>query len=177
MFFCKGSVFLGINKRNVVSLWIEFEIAMVELNLPEYNFKVKKTEGGSWIIHDRLRDRWVALTPEEWVRQHFVEWLIADKGFPAALMGNEVSLTQNGIARRCDTVVANRMGNPLVIIEYKAPHINITQKVFDQIVRYNMVLKARYLIVSNGLEHYCCHIDYEKNSYQFLEEVPHYTDL
>ena len=86
MFFCKGSVFLGINKRIVVSLWIEFEIAMVELNLPEYNFKVKKTEGGSWTIHDRLRDRWVALTPEEWVRQHFVEWLLfAGKKAPSCL--------------------------------------------------------------------------------------------
>jgi thiol-disulfide isomerase/thioredoxin len=89
---------------------------MVELNLPEYNFKVKKTEGGSWTIHDRLRDRWVALTPEEWVRQHFVGWLIADKGFPAALMGNEVSLTQNGIARRCDTVVANLKGQMEVLL-------------------------------------------------------------
>ena len=177
MFFCKGSVFLGINKRNVVSLWIEIEIAMVELNLPEYNFKVKKTKGGSWSIHDRLRDRWVALTPEEWVRQHFVEWLIDEKDFPAALMGNEVSLTQNGIARRCDTVVADRTGEPLVIIEYKAPSITSSQKTFDQIVRYNMVLRAKYLIVSNGLTHYCCRIDYEKNSYQFLEEVPCYTDL
>ena len=150
---------------------------MVELNLPEYAYKVKKTEGGSWAIWDRLRDRWVALTPEEWVRQHFVEWLITDKGFPAALMGNEVSLTQNGIARRCDTVVADRTGQPLVIVEYKAPSINITQKTFDQIVRYNMVLKAKYLIVSNGLEHYCCHIDYEGNSYRFLEEIPSYEDL
>ena len=152
-------------------------MTMVELNLPEYDFKVKKREDGSWAIHDRLRDRWVALTPEEWVRQHFVEWLITDKGFPAALMGNEVSLTQNGIARRCDTVVGDRTGQPLVIVEYKAPSINITQKTFDQIVRYNMVLKARYLIVSNGLNHYCCRIDYEKNSYRFLEEIPCYESL
>lgn len=150
---------------------------MVELNLPEYDYKVKKREDGSWAIWDRLRERWVALTPEEWVRQHFVEWLITDKGFPAALMGNEVSLTQNGISRRCDTVVGDRTGQPLVIVEYKAPSINITQKVFDQIVRYNMVLKARYLMVSNGLVHYCCQIDYEKNSYKFLEEIPCYESL
>jgi len=150
---------------------------MVELNLPEYDYKVKKREDGSWAIWDRLRERWVSLTPEEWVRQHFVEWLISEKQFPAPLMGNEVSLTQNGIARRCDTVVADRSGQPLVIVEYKAPNINVTQKVFDQIVRYNMVLKARYLIVSNGMEHYCCRIDYENNSYRFLEEIPHYTDL
>ena len=151
---------------------------MVELNLPEYDFKVKKREyGSSWVIWDRLRQRWVALTPEEWVRQHFVEWLIAEKGFPAALMGNEVSLTQNGIARRCDTVVADRTGQPLVIVEYKAPSINITQKTFDQIVRYNMVLRARYLVVSNGLTHYCCQIDYDSNSYRFLEAIPNYNDL
>ena len=150
---------------------------MVELNLPEFDYKVKKREDGSWAIWDRLRERWVALTPEEWVRQHFVEWLITDKGFPAALMGNEVSLTQNGISRRCDTVIGDRTGQPLVIVEYKAPSINITQKVFDQIVRYNMVLKARYLMVSNGLVHYCCQIDYEKNSYRFLEEIPCYESL
>ena len=150
---------------------------MVELNLPEFEYKVKKREDGSWAIWDRLRERWVALTPEEWVRQHFVEWLITDKDFPAALMGNEVSLTQNGISRRCDTVVGDRTGQPLVIVEYKAPNINITQKVFDQIVRYNMVLKARYLMVSNGLVHYCCQIDYEKNSYRFLEEIPCYESL
>ena len=155
----------------------EREMTMVELNLPEYEYKVKKREDGSWAIWDRLRERWVALTPEEWVRQHFVNWLITDKHFPAALMGNEVSLTQNGIARRCDTIVADRTGAPLVIVEYKAPSINVTQKTFDQIVRYNMVLKARYLIVSNGLNHYCCQIDYDKNTYRFLEDIPQYNNL
>ena len=150
---------------------------MVELNLPEYEYKVKKRDDGSWAIWDRLRVRWVALTPEEWVRQHFVEWLIAEKKFPASLMGNEVSITQNGIARRCDTVVADRMGQPLVIVEYKAPDVNISQKTFDQIVRYNMVLKARYLIVSNGLQHYCCHMDYASNSYRFQETIQCYDML
>ena len=150
---------------------------MVDLNLPGFEYKVKEREDGSHAIWDRLRERWVALTPEEWVRQHFVEWLISDKGFPAALMGNEVSLTQNGIARRCDTVVADRTGQPLVIVEYKAPNISITQKTFDQIVRYNMVLQARYLMVSNGLNHYCCHIDYETGTYKFLEEIPQYHEL
>ena len=92
-------------------------------------------------------------------------------------MGNEVSLTQNGIARRCDTVVGDRTGQPLVIVEYKAPSINVTQKTFDQIVRYNMVLKAKYLIVSNGLNHYCCQIDYDNGSYRFLEAIPEYREL
>jgi hypothetical protein len=150
---------------------------MVELNLPEYDCKVKKREDGSWAIRDRLRGRWVSLTPEEWVRQHFVEWLITDRQFPASLMGNEVSLTQNGIARRCDTVVGDRTGTPLVIVEYKAPTVKVTQKTFDQIVRYNMVLHARYLIVSNGVEHYCCRMDYETDGYRFLESIPCYADL
>jgi hypothetical protein len=92
-------------------------------------------------------------------------------------MNNEISLTQNGIKRRCDTLVADRQGAPLVIVEYKAPNIEITQKTFDQIVRYNMVLRAKYLVVSNGMSHYCCKIDYETNSYKFLKEIPCYGDL
>ncbi len=92
-------------------------------------------------------------------------------------MNNEISLTQNGIKRRCDTLVAARDGSPLVIVEYKSPQVEITQKTFDQIVRYNIVLRAKYLIVSNGLSHYCCMINYESNSYSFLEEIPGYNEL
>ena len=149
---------------------------MRTLNLPDYQFNIKKNDN-SFIILDTLRRRWVALTPEEWVRQNFVRFLIEERQFPAALMNNEISLTQNGIKRRCDTLVANRDGKPLVIIEYKAPTIQVTQKTFDQIVRYNMVLKANYLIVSNGMSHYCCKIDYENNSYSFLSEIPCYSEL
>lgn len=146
------------------------------LNLPEYPLKIKKN-GTRLVVFDRLRKRYVSLTPEEWVRQHFVEYLIEVKQFPAALMANEVSLTQNGIKRRCDTLVADREGVPLVIVEYKAPDIEITQQVFDQIVRYNMVLRARFLIVSNGMTHYCCQIDYERDTYNFLSEIPEYAVL
>lgn len=148
----------------------------MSLNLPEYPLKVKKN-GSRLSVFDRLRKRYVALTPEEWVRQHFVEYLIEAKQFPAALMANEVSLTQNGIKRRCDTLVADREGKPLVIVEYKSPEIEITQQVFDQIVRYNMVLHARYLMVSNGMTHYCCQIDYENTTYSFLSEIPCYEEL
>ena len=146
----------------------------MKLNLPEYQFNIKRNEKGALVIFDRLRNRFVTLTPEEWVRQNFVSYMIDGLHYPAALMANEVSLTQNGIKRRCDTLVADRFGNPLVIVEYKAPNIEITQKVFDQIVRYNMVLKAKMLIVSNGLTHYCCVIDYSSNSYSFLENIPEY---
>ena len=147
------------------------------LNLPQRNFNVKVTQQGNRVIFDRLRRRFVTLTPEEWVRQNFVEFLIADRGFPAGLMSNEMSLTQNSISRRCDTVVTDHHGSPMVIVEYKAPSIKITQTVFDQICRYNMVLQAKYLIVSNGLQHYCCKIDYTHNSYSFLPDVPSYNAL
>ena len=149
---------------------------MQQLNLPVYQFNIKKKDDG-FIILDSLRKRWVTLTPEEWVRQNFVRYLIQEKKFPASLMNNEISITQNGIKRRCDTLVADMQGNALVIVEYKAPTIAISQKTFDQIVRYNMALHAYYLIVSNGLNHYCCKIDYDNNSYSFLKEIPSYSQL
>lgn len=150
---------------------------MQQLNLPEYQFNIKKEESDSFVILDALRKRWVSLTPEEWVRQNFVRFLIEERQFPAALMNNEISLMQNGIKRRCDTLVADHNGEPLVIVEYKAPSVAISQKTFNQIVRYNMVLKARYLIVSNGLKHYCCKIDYDAGSYAFLQDIPCYEQL
>ena len=149
---------------------------MLKLNLPDFQFNIKKKKN-DFFIFDDLRRRFVALTPEEWVRQNFVRFLIDHKKFPAALMGNEVSLVQNGIRRRCDTLVSDRHGEPLAIVEYKAPSVQLTQAVFDQIVRYNMVLRARYLIVSNGIVHYCCSIDYIQNSYAFLENIPEYDSL
>lgn len=149
---------------------------MIELNLPPYPCKLKR-EKDKVLIFDDLRRRYVTLTPEEWVRQHFVAYLIGQKGFPRGLMGNEISLTLNKCNRRCDTVVYDRNGAPLCIVEYKAPHIEITQKTFDQIVRYNQVLQVNYLLVSNGLTHYCCRIDYTTGSYTFLPDIPVYTDL
>lgn len=149
----------------------------MQLNLPPREFNIRNGSNGNQQIFDRLRRRFVNLSPEEWVRQNFVEYLIEDKGFPKGLMSNEIALTQNGRTRRCDTLVADRFGRPFVIVEYKAPHIRITQQVFDQICRYNMVLRARYLIVSNGLTHFGCRIDYENNSYSFLRDIPAYCDL
>ena len=149
----------------------------MKLNLPQYEFNIKKDSTGNYKIFDSLRRKFVALTPEEWVRQNFVAFLINDKRFPSGLMNNEISLTQNGISRRCDTLISDRHGNPFMIVEYKAPSIQISQKVFDQIVRYNMVLRAKYLVVSNGLSHYCCKIDYATNSYSFLPDIPDYDSL
>ncbi len=149
---------------------------MLELNLPSFDINVKKI-GGKLSILDPLRRKFVALTPEEWVRQHFVNFLLREKGYPAALIANEIQIDLNKLKKRCDSVVYNRDLSPLMIIEYKAPDVDITQQVFDQIVRYNIVLKVKYLIVSNGLNHYCCIIDYDKQSFNYLSDIPNYTDL
>ncbi|MCM1021201.1 MAG: type I restriction enzyme HsdR N-terminal domain-containing protein [Muribaculum sp.] len=150
----------------------------MQLNLPQTNLNIKTDASGNRYVFDRLRHKYVALTPEEWVRQHFVDFLIEHKGYPAGLMANEVAITLNQTRRRCDTVVMDRFGKPLVIIEYKAQNIPITQAVFDQIVRYNMTLRVRYLIVSNGLKHYCCLINYEPSpTYRFLPDIPDYQSF
>lgn len=149
---------------------------MLSLNLPAFETKITTREGKN-VIFDVIRKRYVALTPEEWVRQHFVNYLIVHKGFPQSLMANEVNLNLNGTKKRCDTVLYKRDLSARVIVEYKAPHIEITQNVFDQITRYNMVLRVDYLIVSNGIQHYCCLMDYDNQSYTFLKEIPNYQSL
>ncbi len=149
---------------------------MLSLNLPVFDAKITVQDGKSSIF-DTIRKRYVALTPEEWVRQHFIHFLTGHKGYPSALLANEVLLNLNGTKKRCDTVLYRRDLSARMIVEYKAPHIEITQTVFDQITRYNMVLKVDYLIVSNGMQHYCCRMDYETNSYRFLPDIPDYSSL
>ena len=147
---------------------------MLELNLPPFDKKIMQKDGKPFIL-DIIRQQYVALTPEEWVRQHFVHFLIKHKGFPLSLMANEVQIKLNSMSRRCDTVVYDRALQPRVIIEYKAPSVPITQQVFDQICRYNMVLQVDYLIVSNGLVHYCCKVDNNTHTYTFLKDIPVHT--
>jgi hypothetical protein len=149
---------------------------MFDLNLPAYAVKIKNGEKFR-LIWDCLRRKYVALTPEEWVRQHFVNYLIAEKSYPVALVTNEKQITLNNRLRRCDTIVYDRLLSPVMIVEYKSPEVCITQEVFDQIVRYNMALKVNYLVVSNGLQHYCCRMDYGNRSYQYMEEIPKYDEL
>ena len=146
---------------------------MIQLTLPPYQIRVKETHGRKQIF-DILRRKYVALTPEEWVRQHFVHFLINHKGYPATLLANEVKLNVGDKKLRADTVLYSRQLKPQVIIEYKAPQIEITQKVFDQIMVYNMLLHVDYLIVSNGIKHYCCKIDYNNQKYLYLEDIPNY---
>ena len=111
------------------------------------------------------------------MRQHFTAYLIREKGYPAGLLGNEVSLSLNGMARRCDSVLYGLDGQPRMILEYKAPSVPLTQKVFDQIYRYNIVLRVEWLLISNGLQHVCCHLDIAAGTYEFVPQVPAYEDL
>ena len=129
------------------------------------------------MIFDFLRRKYVALTPEEWVRQHFVHYLVEHKGYPKGLIGNEIELQIGAKHLRCDTILYNRMARPQMIIEYKAPTIPLQQKVFEQISTYNLLLKVDYLIVSNGIQHYCCKMDYKNQKCLFLEDIPDYEKL
>lgn len=149
---------------------------MLALNLPPCPLKIIKRDEKPYVF-DILRKRYVTLTPEEWVRQNFTHYLIEYKGYPTALLANEVSLNLNGTSKRCDSVLYDTTAKPRMIIEFKASHIELTQKVFNQISRYNMALHVDYLIVSNGLQHYCCRMNYEALTYSFLPHIPHYSEL
>lgn len=149
---------------------------MIQLNLPDYPIRLSGTQEHPSIF-DILRRKYVALTPEEWVRQHFIHFLINQKNYPATLLANEIKLQVGNKTLRADSVLYDRELRPRMIIEYKAPHIPITQKVFDQISTYNMLLHVDYLVVSNGLRHYCCKMDYDNQKYLFLEDIPDYQNI
>ena len=146
------------------------------LNLPSFPYRLSQ-QGGKNLIFDVLRKKYVALTPEEWVRQHFTNYLLRIKGYPSGLLANEVQICLNGTKKRCDTVLFGKDRQARMIVEYKASTVEITQAVFNQITRYNMVLHVDYLIVTNGISHFCCQIDYAANSYRFLPDIPAYVDL
>lgn len=146
---------------------------MQKLNLPNYKFKLKSSENKT-LIFDKLRKKYFVLTPEEWVRQHFVCFLIDEKKYPVSLIAIEKQLTINNRKKRTDILIFNTDGKPDIIVECKAPQIKITQATFDQIARYNLKLKANYLIVTNGLEHFYCKMDFENETYIFLKDIPNY---
>ncbi len=149
---------------------------MNELNLPPFDVKLQGTRQKPEIF-DFLRRKYVALTPEEWVRQHFTHWLVEHKGYPKGLLGNEIALKIGDKSLRCDSILYNSQALPHMIIEYKAPTVSLTQRVFNQISAYNLLLHVDYLVVSNGLQHYCCRMDYTRQTYEFLQEVPDYSAL
>lgn len=149
---------------------------MYRLNLPQYEIKIANHNGKPAIL-DVLRRKYVSLTPEEWVRQHFIHFLIEHKGYPPALLANEIELQCGEKKLRCDSVLYDRTAQPCMIMEYKAPTVAITQKVFNQISVYNMLLRVDFLIVSNGMQHFCCKMDYENNSCTFLKDIPDYSEI
>ncbi|MBR7031374.1 MAG: type I restriction enzyme HsdR N-terminal domain-containing protein [Prevotella sp.] len=149
---------------------------MFRLNLPQYEIKISEKDGKR-MIFDFLRKKYVALTPEEWVRQHFTHYLVEHKGYPKGLLGNEIELQIGDKRLRCDSILYNKVALPQMIIEYKAPTVPLQQKVFDQISAYNLLLRVDYLIISNGIEHYCCKMDYEHQKYLFLQDIPDYEKL
>lgn len=144
---------------------------MLDLNLPKYDFKVK-IDNGKKQIFDSVRKRFVVLTPEEWVRQHFIQFLHRQKGFPLSLMGVEFSLQYNGMQKRADIICFKTDGKPFLLVECKSFRVSIQQKVFDQIARYNFDLQVPYLVVTNGIDHFCCTLNEQKKTYEFIEEIP-----
>ena len=149
---------------------------MLQLNLPEYNFRIKKLDE-KILIFDTQRKRYVSLTPEEWVRQHFIRFLIEEKGYPAAYLAVEKQLSMNGMKKRCDAILYNEDALPILIIELKAPTVKITQSTFDQVAVYNAKLKVDFFMISNGIEHYCCKVDTLNSNYKFFPEIPEYSKL
>lgn len=146
---------------------------MLPLNLPDCDFKLKSKEN-KLLIFDVIRKKYVALNPEEWVRQHIIHFLHFQKKYPVSLMAVEKQLRLNNLNKRTDIIIFNRLAKVDIIVECKAPNVIIDQQVFDQIARYNMKLNAKYLMVSNGLDHFFCQIDLENEKYQFLPELPDY---
>jgi len=146
---------------------------MIKLNLPSFSFKFKSMENKLYIF-DLLRKKYVVVTPEEWVRQNFVQYLIQNKNYPKSIIAIEKQLKINNTTKRTDILLFDKYGNPDIIVECKAPSIKINQETFDQIARYNLKLNANYLIVTNGLQHFYCKIDHQLEKYHFLKDIPDY---
>jgi len=149
---------------------------MIKLNLPEYPLRIEQVENTTWIF-DPIRKKKVQLTPEEWVRQNFLQYLIRDKDVPPSLVRVEMGFKLNKLTRRSDIVVYDRAARPVLIVECKSPEVPLNQKTFDQVARYNLILKVDYLVVTNGLKHYCCRMDYDNHTYRFMDTIPDYSNM
>ena len=146
---------------------------MQKLNFPTYSFRFKNSEN-KVAIFDEIRKKFIILTPEEWVRQHVVQYLLQDKNYPKSYINVEKLIKINDLSKRYDIIVYQPNGAIYLLIECKAPEVTITQQTFDQIARYNLVLNAKYLMVSNGVNHYFCQMDLIKEKYIFLQELPEF---
>lgn len=147
---------------------------MLALNFPTYQFRIKNSENSRQIF-DIIRKKFVSLQPEEWVRQNTIHYLTANKQYPVSLIGVEKMILLNDLKKRADVLVYNSDGSIKILVECKAPTVKITQATFDQIARYNLKIKAEYLMVTNGMEHFYCLMDYEKEKYTFLRQIPDFS--
>jgi type I site-specific restriction endonuclease len=136
-----------------------------------------REQSGKQQVYDGIRRRYVFLSPEEWVRQHFIHYLVSEKKVPASLVAVEMPLKYNRMMKRSDIVVFGRNGTPLLMVECKAPEVPVTQDVFHQVAMYNVTLKVPYLVVTNGLEHFACRINFGEGTYHFLKEIPGYGEM
>lgn len=149
---------------------------MQKLNFPDFSFRFKNSEN-KVLVFDEIRKKFIVLTPEEWVRIHVVQFLMIEKNYPKSLINVEKVIKINGLIKRYDVVVFQPDGSIFLVVECKQPNVSISQTVFDQIARYNLSLKANYLMVTNGLNHYFCQMDFEKESYLFLNDIPNYNSI
>jgi hypothetical protein len=143
----------------------------VNITFPQYEFRIEHRNGVDYIF-DIIRKKFVTLTPEEHVRQTLIHYLVHHRNFSRSLTAVEMTITLNDMVKRCDVVVFDKDGKPSLIAECKAPSVKITQKVFDQVARYNLTLKVNYLLVTNGLEVYCCKIDFENKTFEMMDDIP-----
>ena len=150
---------------------------MESLNLPAFDTRIRDRNGQRAEIWDDFRKKYIALTPEEWVRQHILHFLAFHRGYPASLIRVEASLTHNQMKKRSDIIAYNNHGKPVLLVECKAPQVEITQGVFDQVAMYNVSFSGNYLVVTNGMEHFCCVIDQANKNWKFLPDIPHYSDI
>lgn len=149
---------------------------MKQLNFPQFDFRLRIFNGRQEIF-DPVRHKFVLLTPEEWVRQHLIAYLTQKKGYPISVIGVEKQLILNTLQKRFDLVIFSRNGTPFLLAECKAPGVEVTEKTFDQAARYNMLLQARYFLITNGMEHYPCRLDYLNKQYIFIEDIPYFKDI
>jgi len=149
---------------------------MQKLNLPAHDFSIKREKDKLYIFDD-FRKKWIVLTPEEWVRQHLLMFLIKNKNYPKSLIAIERLVNVNGLSQRFDAVLFNSSAQPIAVIECKAPSIKITDSTLAQAIRYNATIKAPYLILTNGLETFCGVIDLEKNNFSYLKDIPDYSEI
>jgi hypothetical protein len=157
-------------------IFVEMSFTPTPLNLPFHPFKITLKDSRHFIF-DEIRKKHLVLTPEEWVRQHFIHYLISEKKFPRSLIQIEAGLSLNQLQKRTDIVIFNHAGERIMVIECKAPSVKITQGVFDQASRYNSIHKTNWLVVTNGLQHCYATIDHENSNFAFVKELPMYQDL